>query len=258
MDERGDESVRFRLFVLAAILWCTSSLLFARTDPFSYPIRTVVIDAGHGGRDGGASFAWSFAGGTIYEKEYTLDIAKRTASLLGVAHPNWNIVMTRSDDTYVALDDRCIIAYSTVIPRKTSALFVSIHVNSAENQEAEGYEILTKIPSIQQTLLDAQTPKENISLFAPFTEKELNELLNARNAEVAKRFEQTVGEHMPLSRSRGIKPQDVRVLNISRMPSVLVEVGFITNKNDVKALITSSWRQEMANAIVAAIEACEG
>jgi N-acetylmuramoyl-L-alanine amidase len=243
--------------LLVAVLFCVAvSFCFARTDPFSYPLRTVVLDAGHGGKDGGASSAWSFAGGTIQEKDFILDIAKRVADLLAVAQPQWNIVMTRADDTFIALDDRAAIAYRTVIPRKTSALFVSIHVNSATNDEAEGFEILTKIPSLRVTLLDEQTPKENISLFAPFTEMELNDLLNQRNKEVATRFETAISEHMPLSRSRGIKQQNVRVLNISRMPAVLVEVGFISNKNDATHLLAPAWRQEMANAIVAAIQAC--
>lgn len=245
-----------RRFCCLVCLLCVFLPLSARTDPFSYPLGTVIIDAGHGGKDSGATSAWSFAGGTVYEKDYTLDIAQRTVSLLNVSHPDWNVITTRNDDTFIPLDERCRIAYTTQLPRKTSALFVSIHVNSAPNTEAQGYEILTKMPTMQVTLLDEQTPKENISLFAPFTEKELNDLLNSRNKEVASAFETTVGERMPLSRSRGVKQQDVRVLNISRMPAVLIEVGFITNEGDAKNLISSSWRQNMANAIVSAIEAC--
>jgi N-acetylmuramoyl-L-alanine amidase len=115
-----------------AVLFCVAvSFCFARTDPFSYPLRTVVLDAGHGGKDGGASSAWSFAGGTIQEKDFILDIAKRVADLLAVAQPPWNIVMTRADDTFSRVDDRDSHRLRRYSPEDLR-VFVSINVTRDE------------------------------------------------------------------------------------------------------------------------------
>jgi len=243
-----------RLFLLVSLLFLAIGSVFCITNPFSYPVKTVIVDAGHGGKDPGTSYAWSFAGGTIYEKEYTLDIALRVKALLEVAHSDWNIILTRNSDSYISLADRCAIAYGIPLEKKSSAVFVSIHVNSAPNNQAEGYEILTKMQGHRVTLLDELTPRTNISLLAGFGENELNEMLNERNSIIASTFGKVLQEKMPLMHNRGVKEQNIQVLNASRVPAVLVEVCFITNEVDAKNLITATWRQSMANAIATAIE----
>jgi len=245
-----------RLIIAILVMVVCGLNLFGAEDPFSYPLGTVIIDAGHGGHDPGATNAWSFAGGTIYEKEFTLDIAKRLHALLAVSHPHLQLVMTRSDDVFLSLEERCSIAYQTPLQPHTSALFVSIHVNSAMTDEASGFEILTKTQDKRVTLLDAFTPIENIPLYAAHSGLSLNRLLNQRNLVVATIFEEAMDGSLVTSRNRGVKERDLWVLNGSRMPAVLVEVGFLSNEGDARNLVSPQWRQRMAQILAQAIEQC--
>ncbi|MDD2394158.1 MULTISPECIES: N-acetylmuramoyl-L-alanine amidase [Sphaerochaeta] len=243
--------------VLALIgLLVVCALLSAASDPFAYPVKTVILDAGHGGHDPGTSYAWSFAGGTVYERDLTLDITKRLYALLAVSHPDLQLVMTRTDDTYLTLEERCAKAYSLPLRPQSSALFVSIHVNSAQAGEASGFEILTKAQNKRVTFLDEKTPIENISLFSSHSLLSLNRLLNHRNLVVASNFEKTLSERLITSRNRGVKERDIFVLNASRMPAVLVEVGFLTNEEDARNLVSPQYRQRVAQALATAVELC--
>ena len=242
--------------ILLLLILLTSSMLCASSDPFSFPVGTVIIDAGHGGHDPGTSHAWSFAGGTVYERDLTLDIAKRLHALLSVSHPDLHIVMTRTDDSFVSLAQRCEIAYTTPLRPKTSALFVSIHVNSAANRSAKGFEILTKMQNKQVVFLDAKTPFENIASFSSHTISSLNRLLNHRNLLVAATFEQAMSESLITSVNRGVKERDLWVLNATRMPAVLVEVGFLSNEDDARNLVSPQYRQRLAQILLTAIERC--
>ncbi len=230
--------------------------LFSAGDPFSYPLGTVILDAGHGGHDPGTTNAWSFAGGTIYEKDLTLDIAKRLHALLAVSHPHLQLVMTRDDDVFLSLEERCSVAYQTPLQPQTSSLFISIHVNSATTDQASGFEVLTKMQNKRVTLLDASTPVENIPFYSTHSQLSLNRLLNQRNLVVAAIFEKTLNESLVTSRNRGVKERDLWVLNGSRMPAVLVEVGFLSNADDARNLVSPQWRQRMAQILAQAIERC--
>lgn len=253
----GGETVRKGPIVLVLLAYLFSGgLLLAAENPYEYPVSTVVIDAGHGGHDPGTSSSWAFSGGMIFERDINLDIAKRVYALLSVVRPELQLVMTRTDDTYVSLEDRSRIAYTTVLPAKTSGLFVSLHVNSAENEEAQGFEILTKKQGKPVTLLNSETPTGNIVLFAPFTSVQLNRFLNNRNLVIAKTFEQVLAEKLESSRDRGVKEQDLYVLNASRMPGVLVEVGFLSNEQEAQNLVSPQWRHAVAEAIVQAVVQC--
>lgn len=229
--------------------------LAAAVDPFSLPVGTLIIDAGHGGHDPGASYNWPFAGGVVWERDLNLDIAKRLSVLVKLAHPQLRVIMTREDDTFISLAERSAIAASQSLDSK-GALFVSIHINSAQAPSAQGFEILIKRQDKQVTLLDELTPLDNISLFASHSQAQLNRLLNNRNLVIASIFEETMSSQLITTRSRGIKEQDLWVLNQCRMPAVLVEVGFLSNEAEARRLVDSTYRQRVAQVLAAAIERC--
>jgi len=247
---------KWRALIVLGIALYTLSPLFGVEDPYSLPVSTVILDAGHGGHDPGASTAWAFAGGTVYERDLTLDITKRVYSLLAVSKPELHLILTRNDDTFLSLEQRSRIAYSTELPPKTSALFVSIHINSAPSKEASGFEILTKKQDKRVVLLNKDTPLMNIGTLSSQSFLELNRDLNHRNLVVAKTFEEVFSEKLPTSRNRGVKEMDLYVLNASRIPAVLVEVGFITNEEDARKLVSPQWRQVVAQAISEAVIRC--
>ncbi len=242
--------------LLLLLLLLTLLPLGAAHDPFSYPVSTVILDAGHGGRDPGASASYSFTSGSVNESDLVLDITKRVFALLALEKPSLLLIMTRTDDTYVSLAERSRIAYTTELAPKSSILFVSIHINSAQSREATGFEVLTKRQEKRITFLDEHTPIKNIPLFAPFSSLDLNRLLNQRNLVVAKTFEEVLSTQMPVSRNRGIKERDLYVLNASRHPSVLLELGFLSNEEEARNILSPAWRQQVAGAIAKAIIAC--
>ena len=241
------------LFIL---LMLTALPVGATNDPFSYPVSTVILDAGHGGKDPGASASYSFSGGTINESDLVLDITKRVHALLTSENPSLKLVMTRTDDTYISLAERSRIAYTTELSPQSSLLFVSIHINSALSHEATGFEVLTKRQGKRVSFLDEDTPIRNIPLYAPFSALELNRLLNQRNLFIARTFEEVLSQRMVTSRNRGIKERDLYVLNASRVPAVLLEVGFLSNEDEARNIITPEWRQQVAQAIAQAIISC--
>jgi len=227
--------------------------LFSVDNPFALPLGTIVIDAGHGGHDPGA--IRSFEGSLIVERELTLDIALRLERLLNEAHPSLNVVMTRRDDRFLTLEERGRIAYQTVLPPKTSALLLSIHINSAEHPAAQGFEVFTKLKEKEIPILDSKTPKEHIALFSKHNKKELNILLFEETRKVATVVSSALVKGLPMQVNRGIKELDLWVLNAARMPAVLVEAGFLSNDKELALLLDPQYRQTIALALFHAIEA---
>jgi N-acetylmuramoyl-L-alanine amidase len=171
-------------------------------------LSTVVIDAGHGGHDRGGG-----PGQRIPEKPYTLDIAQRVSSALRAR--GFKTVMTRSDDTFVTLGQRCAIANS-----ERNAIFVSIHLNSARREGADGIETYY------------YSPKS-----APLAASLHRAVVRAAGTE-----------------DRGVRRRGFYVIRrTTRIPAVLVECGFLTNRAEAKRLLTASHRQKLANAIAGAI-----
>ena len=164
----------------------------------------ICIDPGHGGKDSGA------VGNGLQENDIVLSIAKMLKSML--IEKGFKICMTREDDTFVELKDRCIIAN-----KAKADIFVSIHCNSAENKSAYGFEIYHTQGSIQGQKLSA-----DIKL-------SINE-----NKEI-------------IRKDRGIKTANFTVITGTNMPAVLVETAFISNIEDSKILKTK--QSEFARAI---------
>ena len=166
--------------------------------------KTICVDAGHGGKDSGA------VGNGLLEKDIVLNIAKILKEQL--LEKDFNVCMTREDDTFVELKDRCIIAN-----KQKADIFVSIHCNSAENKSAFGFEIFHTQGSIQGQKFSA-----DIKL--------------------------SINENKELIRAdRGIKTANFTVLTGTNMPAVLVETAFISNIEDSKIL--KAKQSEFATAI---------
>ena len=190
------------LFRSLAVLAIFLSLVPARA------VSTVVIDAGHGGHDRGGG-----PGQRIPEKPYVLDIAKRLRGVLQGA--GFRTVMTRDGDYFVGLGGRCAIANA-----QSSAVFVSIHLNSAPRLGADGIE--TYYYSRQSAGLAAEIHRQVVS--AAGTE------------------------------NRGVRRRGYYVLRHTRIPAVLCECGFLTNPREGARISGSaSHRQRIAEAIGRAI-----
>ena len=167
------------------------------------PIKNkVVIDPGHGGSDYGAIREG------INEKDLTLDMSKRVASIL--KSKGYKVALTRADDTYLELQERCDFTES-----ENPEIFVSIHVNSAVATEPNG--------------LETHYYHDNSKQLAEVIQKHLVKNIN--------------------SKDRGVLKSKFYVINHTDVPAVLVETGFLSNAQERAELITDKRKQTTAKAI---------
>jgi N-acetylmuramoyl-L-alanine amidase len=210
-------------------------------------VGRIVIDAGHGGRDPGAQ------GPGYTEAALTLDIALRLEKLLA-KEPGVEVVLTRRTDEYVGLQERTEIAN-----REGADLFLSIHANASRNRTARGVEsYLLNFASTPDAA--AVAARENAS--STLTMSHLNDLvkqiaLNSKldeSRDLARHVQSAMVRKLRISnqqvRDLGVKQAPFVVLVGASMPSVLVEVSFLTNKQEGRMLGTSAYRQRIAEALL--------
>ena len=215
-------------------------------------IRTIAIDAGHGGHDPGA-----IGKNGLKEKTVTLDIAKRLAVLVK-ERLGCEVIMTRDRDVFIPLDQRPFIAKS-----RGADLFVSIHVNANRKRKARGIE--TYIQGLQASDREAMATaaRENamstkrLSELDSEIDKILKDLKQDNKLEESLQLAHTVqaslvGTMRPEQKqvvNLGVKRAFFYVLINTQMPSILAEVGFISNPEEEKQLRTESYRQSIAEAL---------
>ena len=218
----------------------------------------VVVDAGHGGPDGGMTGPLGREGPKIREKDITLAVSKRLGQAL--LRRGVDVVYTRTRDTLIDLSDRGKIANNA-----GGALFISIHVNAAHHtwkdpQAARGFE--TYFLSDARTEDDLRVEEmENASVRFETTEDiakedplsfilsdmKQNEHLR-ESSELAQTIQRTL-EGVHPGPSRGVKQAGFRVLVTSFMPSVLVEIGFGTNPMEARFLADPAKQDALARSI---------
>ncbi|MCU0249626.1 MAG: N-acetylmuramoyl-L-alanine amidase [Vicinamibacterales bacterium] len=210
-------------------------------------VGRIVIDAGHGGRDPGAQ------GPGYTEAALTLDIALRLERLLA-KEPGVEVVLTRRTDEYVALQERTAIAN-----REGADLFVSIHANASRNRSARGVEsYLLNFASTPEAA--AVAARENAS--STLTMSHLNDLvkqiaLNSKldeSRDLARHIQTAMVRKLRASnkqvRDLGVKQAPFVVLVGASMPSVLVEVSFLSHTQEGRLLGTGAYRQRIAEALL--------
>ncbi|WP_340009749.1 N-acetylmuramoyl-L-alanine amidase family protein [Paenibacillus sp. FSL K6-0276] len=174
--------------------------------------KLIVIDAGHGGKDPG-----SISVNKLIEKDFTLPTALKIAELLK-NDPNFEVVLTRSDDTYPTLQDRSKLANNV-----KADLFISIHANSiAEGSKSN--------PSGTETYY---TRKESLQ------------------------FAQTVHKYLVAATGlsdRGVRQSSLHVTRETKMPAILLECGYLSNTKDEALLFTADFQDKVANSVVLGIK----
>ncbi|NPA79651.1 MAG: N-acetylmuramoyl-L-alanine amidase [Thermotogae bacterium] len=212
---------------------------------------TVVIDPGHGGKDAGA------VGNGYREKDINLSVALKVAALL--REKGYRVILTRSKDRYVSLYSRARLAN-----RSGAHLFVSIHCNASRDPNASGMEtyFLSESRTSQEravAILENSAIRYDIGFVEP---KEpvgailgdlLQNLLLEQSYRLAMSIHGTALE-MALAKDRGVKQAGFYVLKWVMMPSVLVELGFITNRREAKKLANGKYQDRLAKAIALGIE----
>jgi N-acetylmuramoyl-L-alanine amidase len=191
------------------------------------PFAVVILDPGHGGQDSGAMC------GGLLEKDLSLDVARRIDRLLdseGIA-----TLMTRLGDTYVSLADRAAFAN-----RIRNCIFVSIHFNEDNKPVASGVETYYAAHQI--------TADSFMASWLPFLWRPLSDLPNPESQRLAGFIQEAlVGRTRAID--RGTQPKQFFVIANVTPPAVLIEGGFLTNKEDISKLTSEDYRDQIAAAV---------
>jgi N-acetylmuramoyl-L-alanine amidase len=238
--------------IAAAVTACAFALLPSSGGSQPRPDRfdTVVIDAGHGGENHGARGA-----GGLLEKDLVLDVTLRLAKRLEAR--GIEVVLTRSDDRFVSLEERTSIANDA-----RGDLFISIHANASRARNARGME--TFFVSLEASDEAAQriANLENQAFggsegVAKIAEDPLlgilGDLIATEHLVESQEFARLVQGKLANSRSRGVKQAPFVVLMGVQMPAALVEIGFLTNPADERDLRSSTERDRLADGLVGAV-----
>lgn len=225
------------------------------------PVRVIVIDPGHGGEDTGAKGPSGAS-----EKDITLSISLELAEILR-DRLGARVLLTRTTDVFIPLEARTAFANAN-----GADIFISVHVNAAENRDARGTE--TFFLSMDATDEDARrlAAFENSADAASFRTAAasaapddlrdiLLDLANTRSHHESSRLAEAV--HMSMlgkagREGRGVKQAPFTVLIGATMPAVLVEVGFITNPSEEKWLVSRKYQKKAAAAIADGVESFRG
>jgi len=218
--------------------------------------RIIVIDAGHGGVDPGAITA-----NGVYEKTIVLDTARRLQALIS-RDRRYKVVMTRDSDVFVRLGDRVQIARNS-----EADLFVSIHADALVTRKVRGASVYTLSEQASDKEAELLAAKENNSdmIAGIGIGDETDELVKSILIDLAQRETTNKSVHfakllLPELREAGAllknshRHAGFRVLKAPDVPSVLVELGLLSNNTDARVLTSNSGRQRLAEALKQAIE----
>ncbi len=238
------------------------SLLFICFSVFAYSQKkfTIVLDAGHGGKDFGAHRTYSDLG-YLAEKDITLAVTLKVGRLLE-SQKDFKVIYTRKIDEYPTLTDRTDLAN-----RSKADLFISIHVNANPRSTPYGTETFVQGPDQNRENLEvAKAENEVINLDEKdrktFANIDSPEALIALKIQQSKYLEKSlifgtfVEENFANKDkrySRGVKQQNLHVLRRNAMPSVLIEMGFVSNRDDAAYISSENGQNEIAQSIYQAV-----
>lgn len=218
-------------------------------------VRTVVIDAGHGGKDPGNLGTRRYK---KTEKDVSLSVALKVEQYIKQRFPDIKVVMTRRDDSYPTLHERTVIAN-----RAQGDVFISIHCDAAENRSAYGsstyvmgkdHDDENRVAMRENSVILQEDNQEVYEGFDPtkpesyimltmfqyaFIQQSVELAQTVQNA-----FRNDVGR-----KDRGVKQQPLYVTSRTAMPAILIELGFLTNSAEEDFLITDDGQDQMAQAI---------
>lgn len=243
-----------RLFVILTLL--LPSVVFAqgKIDAAERRLSTVVIDAGHGGKDPGCTW------GNRTEKELNLKVALALGAKIEEAYPDVTVIYTRKDDRFIELHTRGDIAN-----KANADLFISIHTDAVGNNEAHGSSTyIMGNDKSEKNLAVAQRENSVIVMEGDYEEKYegydptsaesfiIFSLMQYAHAEQSMVFAQMVQKHYSLNTpivDRGARQGPYLVLWRTAMPAVLTEMGFMTHKGDRDYLHSEVGQKQIVKAL---------
>src|SRR5215831_15597633 len=197
-------------------------------------VETVVLDPGHGGHDKGQVSRYG------YEKDFALDVARKLRPLLQAN--GLRVIMTREADYFVPLEVRAQIANAA-----HNSIFVSIHFNATnDDPNAIGFEIFSFTPRGAPSTSDTALTSSSFNM-------QPGSAVDAQSMALSACIYHSLLGHIP-EYDRGIKRARFAVLRLTKVPAVLIEGGFLTERGECKLIANKDWRGKLAGAIGMGIE----
>jgi N-acetylmuramoyl-L-alanine amidase len=185
----------------------------------------------------------------VKEKDIVLKASKQLRDLLTKAYPDKRILLTRESDITLSLEERTLIANSVPIRKNEAIIYISIHANASFDKNAKGYEVWHIKPDYRRTLLDdthfPDSPELRQIMNLLTEEAYITESIRIAGS-ILDSLKSAMGRSMP---SRGLKEENWFVVRLSHMPAVLVELGFVSNKDDAMIMISDSGFNKMVDAL---------
>jgi N-acetylmuramoyl-L-alanine amidase len=217
-----------------------------------FSVAAILIDPGHGGKDPGATGERS-AGGKkvrVLEKDVTLAVGTMLYASLKARYPDRKVLITREDDRYPTLEDRVEMANAVDLEANEAIIYVSIHANSSFNKNARGFEVWYLNPDYRRTLVEPSGsggPERDVSsILNDMLEEEFTTESVILAKGISSGLQAQVGAE---SQNRGIRADEWFVVRNARMPSVLVETGFLSNADEVGLLGREDYLRRLADGI---------
>lgn len=244
-------------FLLFIIIFFSASFNKIHAQDDNFILKTVVIDPGHGGKDPGA------IAGNNREKDVVLDVALRTGEKIKKAFPGVKVLYTRDKDVFVPLDKRAEIAN-----KNDADLFISLHVNSFRTSSIRGAETFVlgrhrtednlKVAQMENSVILLED--DHVTRYEGFDPNSAEsyimfELIQNEFLEQSSFFANQIQQCFIFDaqlKDRGVKQAGFLVLRQTAMPSVLVELGFLSNSNDKIYLLSNEGKDKMAQSIATA------
>ncbi len=262
MNRRVSTNTGKRLAI--AILACAAIFIGATTTPLRDPSKTftVVLDAGHGGKDPGNLGTGRHK---RTEKDISLDVVLELGKMIETNYPDVEVVYTRKTDIFPSLNERVKIAN-----KAQADLFISVHCNANNNKEAFGSE--TYVMGLHKSEESLQTAmRENASIYLEENYEKDYDGFDPKNPDtyIALSLRENVFLDQSLSlakgiqddfrvkvgrKDRGVKQAGYYVISFTNMPSVLVELGFLTNSTEEDFLQTPDGKSKMSLSIYKAFK----
>ncbi len=237
--------------VFAVVFLCAQSLV--NNAQAQVRFSTLVIDAGHGGKDSGA------LGKNSQEKDIVLDVALRFGKMVNDSFPEVKTIFTRSDDTFIPLNDR-----ATIANKNNADLFISIHANWVKNTDITGAEtFVLGLHRSKENLEVAQKENSVITFEDDYTNTYegfdptqpesyiIFELMQNTYLEQSITLAAMVQEgFVGVGRDdRGVRQAGFLVLRQTSMPSVLIELGFLSNLEEEAYMMSEKGKAELTESI---------
>lgn len=255
-------------FIICFILFCYPVLTSFRPGPGDttadesthFRVRTIVIDAGHGGKDPGAHGSYST------ERSVAITIAHKLRDAINDRLPSIHVIMTRNDNTFIPLNER-----SEIANEHHANLFISIHCNSSPEGTHDQKGVMVLVYGFHRKGEQMEALRENAAIYQEKNYKQTYEsysendpanliILNTYMQKYRKQsilFGDLLMKQFRSTGDRkilGVKEQGVLVLAHSAMPAVLIETGFINNRSEEDYLNSERGQNEIVDSIIKAIK----